>query len=63
MASPLTVRETFGKSGAMPVLRPMLQAFERSYYGHRETGREDYDAAAASAVQYRAQAVAGSVAA
>lgn len=53
MASPLTVRETFGRSGAVPVLRPLLQAFERSYYGHHEAGIDDYEAAAAAAREYQ----------
>ncbi|HEV1998197.1 MAG TPA: hypothetical protein VGR61_08725 [Candidatus Dormibacteraeota bacterium] len=53
-ASPLTVRETFGRSGAMLALRPLLQAFERSYYGHHDAGRADYEAAAAAAREYRA---------
>ena len=46
-ASPLTVRETFGRSGAMQVLRPLLLAFERSYYGHHDAAEADYAAAAA----------------
>lgn len=52
-ASPLTVRETFGRSGASQVLRPLLQAFERSYYGHHDALKADYEAAAAAARDYR----------
>lgn len=52
-ASPLTVRETFGRSGAMHLLRPLLGAFERSYYGHHDADVGDYEAAAAAAREYR----------
>ncbi|HEY8741245.1 MAG TPA: hypothetical protein VIN56_11695 [Candidatus Dormibacteraeota bacterium] len=52
-ASPLTVRETFGRSGAAQALRPLLLAFERSYYGHHEATRDDYDQAAAAAHTFR----------
>jgi hypothetical protein len=51
--SPLTVRETFNRSGAVPTLRPLLLAFERSYYGHYEATRDDYAAAATAARTYR----------
>ena len=53
--SPLTVRETFGHhgAGAMPVLLPLLLAFERSYYGHHDAALADYAAAAAAARTYR----------
>lgn len=52
-ASPLTVRETFNRSGAVPTLRPLLLAFERSYYGHHEATRDDYAVAASAAHSYR----------
>lgn len=58
-ASPLTVRETFRRSGQTDVLRPLLRAFESSYYGHYETVRQDYEAAADSAAAYRSLATAG----
>ncbi|MEA2684286.1 MAG: hypothetical protein QOK05_2614 [Chloroflexota bacterium] len=62
-ASPLTVRETFNRSGGARALRPLLLGFERSYYGHRETRREDYDEAAAAAHAYRELAAQARVAA
>ena len=52
-ASPLTVRETFRRSDAMQVLRPLLLAFERSYYGHHDAAQADYAAAGAAARAYR----------
>lgn len=55
-ASPLTVRETFNRSGGAQVLRPLLVGFERSYYGHHETAQQDYDQAVAAAHSYRQMA-------
>jgi len=52
-ASPLTVRETFRRSGQMEALRPLLRAFESSYYGHYETVLQDYVTAAEAAAAYR----------
>jgi hypothetical protein len=52
-ASPLTVREAFWRSGAGQTLRPLLRAFESSYYGHHEVTRGDYEAAAAAAAAHR----------
>ncbi|MFN2464684.1 MAG: hypothetical protein ABR598_00285 [Candidatus Dormibacteria bacterium] len=53
-ASPLTVRETFSRAGTGPVLRPLLLAFERSYYGHHEPTAADYLAASAAARAFQA---------
>lgn len=52
-ASPLTVRETFNRSGGAQVLRPLLMGFERSYYGHHEAAQQDYQEAVACARRYR----------
>lgn len=53
VASPLTVRETFRRSGQGELLRPLLKAFESTYYGHREAVRDDYAGAADAAAAYR----------
>jgi len=52
-ASPLTVRETFRRSGSGDVLRPLLKAFERSHYGHYQAAGDDYATAASAAAEYR----------
>lgn len=61
--SPLTVRETFHRSGGAAVLRPLLLGFERSYYGHHQTTPDEYQQAAAAARHYRELAAAARVAA
>lgn len=62
-ASPLTVRETFNRSGGAAFLRPLLLGFERSYYGHHQTTSDEYEEAAGAAHRYRELAAAAPVAA
>jgi hypothetical protein len=47
-ASPLTVRELFGRADRPQLLRPLLLAFERAAYAGRTPDRESYEAAAAA---------------
>ncbi|GAC1332662.1 MAG: hypothetical protein NVSMB17_12070 [Candidatus Dormibacteria bacterium] len=58
ITSPMTVREAFGRSGHLDILRPLLKAFESSYYGRYQVLLEDYAAAAAAAASYRHSATA-----
>jgi hypothetical protein len=48
-ASPLTVRELFGRADRPQLLRPLLLAFERAAYAGRPPDRESYEAAASAA--------------
>jgi hypothetical protein len=52
-ASPLTVRELFGRSPDPAALRPLLLAFEAAAYGQRPPGPDDYRRAAESAAPFR----------
>jgi hypothetical protein len=51
--SPLTVREIYRASGDYIQLRPLLLAFEESFYGHHPVGEERYRAVLAVAIRYR----------
>jgi hypothetical protein len=54
--SPLTVRELFEQSDRAVLLRPLLQSFEESSYGHRQADAQAYASAAAAAASYRGAA-------
>ena len=51
--SPLTVREIFAGAERPETLRPLLSAFEMVFYGQRRLEPGAFEAAAASARQYR----------
>ena len=56
-ASPLTVRELFGRAPHPGPLRPLLLGFERAAYAGRTLDRDAYEAAAGAAGPYRGPVV------
>lgn len=53
--SPLTVREMFAEAGRLEALRPLLLAFETSFYGHQRVDLRAYRKAEAATAALRGQ--------